>query len=297
MKIVVPFVKTAGKKVGKWVFVTAVNPHKTSRPFTGHLLQPGDYSVPAWSVFVLLRYKNKEPVADVLYACPESDSVKGRAYGLPWGANHRSQALIAAVVDALDFTTASRGAPLTAADSCVPLVAMRDKKIIIVGPGAAGKDFLAKGLADRGYVKAVSCTTRPPRDGEVHLQDYEFITNTEFDRREKAGAFFESFRFEGLGWAYGTPQTELAKATLFIMSPPVLDSEGVRSMLADAVIVYLDPPFDTRKDRLSRRACADDPNRRLMSDNQMFQGFTRYNVRITDPNFSIDSVVELVRKH
>ena len=42
-----------------------------------------------------------------------------------------------------------------------------NKRIIIVGPAAAGKDHLKKKFKERGFELDVSYTTREPREGEV----------------------------------------------------------------------------------------------------------------------------------
>src|SRR5256886_11996800 len=44
--------------------------------------------------------------------------------------------------------------------------------------------------ADVGY--SVSCTTRPPRQGEIDGRDYHFLSTEEFKRGQKARDFAES---------------------------------------------------------------------------------------------------------
>ena len=64
-------------------------------------------------------------------------------------------------------------------------------KIAIVGAAATGKDYLRKRMMDRGFVYGVSCTTRLPREGEVHGKDYYYITTEEFDSKIERGEFAE----------------------------------------------------------------------------------------------------------
>ena len=47
-------------------------------------------------------------------------------------------------------------------------------KIIIVGPGGSGKDFLRKKMVNRGFEYGVSFTSRPPREGEEEGVDYYY---------------------------------------------------------------------------------------------------------------------------
>ena len=44
-----------------------------------------------------------------------------------------------------------------------------DKRIILVGKAASGKDYFKDFLIERGFIPSVSHTTRPMRDGEIDL--------------------------------------------------------------------------------------------------------------------------------
>ncbi|XP_046895777.1 membrane-associated guanylate kinase, WW and PDZ domain-containing protein 3 isoform X4 [Hypomesus transpacificus] len=54
------------------------------------------------------------------------------------------------------------------------------------------------------YLRAVPCTTRPPRDGEISGVDYNFVSIEEFFALEESGALLESGKFKGN--YYGTPR-------------------------------------------------------------------------------------------
>ncbi|XP_068599001.1 membrane-associated guanylate kinase, WW and PDZ domain-containing protein 3 [Brachionichthys hirsutus] len=54
------------------------------------------------------------------------------------------------------------------------------------------------------YLRAVPCTTRQPRDGEVSGVDYNFVCIEEFFSLEESGALLESGKFKGN--YYGTPR-------------------------------------------------------------------------------------------
>ena len=57
------------------------------------------------------------------------------------------------------------------------------KVVAICGKSAAGKDtFLQEILKlNKGsFHEIVSCTTRPPREGEVHGKNYYFISEEQF---------------------------------------------------------------------------------------------------------------------
>jgi guanylate kinase len=55
--------------------------------------------------------------------------------------------------------------------------------------------------------RAVTCTTRVPRVGEIDGRDYYFINDDEFTRRIEAGSFLEHARV--FDQSYGTPKPEV----------------------------------------------------------------------------------------
>jgi guanylate kinase len=63
---------------------------------------------------------------------------------------------------------------------------------VISAPSGAGKTTLVDALRRTSeFVYSVSCTTRPARTGEVEGEDYQFLSDTEFNARAKAGEFLE----------------------------------------------------------------------------------------------------------
>jgi THO complex subunit 1 len=77
--------------------------------------------------------------------------------------------------------------------------------IVISGPSGVGKGTLVKMLLDRHakvFGKKASHTTRAPRDGEVHGQDYVFVPKEEFDAILDGDGFLEHNNYNGND--YGT---------------------------------------------------------------------------------------------
>ncbi len=82
------------------------------------------------------------------------------------------------------------------------------KKLIVVsGPSGVGKGTIVKTLVKtrEDVVESVSCTTRAPRQGEVHGREYYFLTKEEFTRRIREDDFLEYD--EHFGNFYGTPKS------------------------------------------------------------------------------------------
>src|SRR5450759_5511710 len=63
---------------------------------------------------------------------------------------------------------------------------------VVSAPSGAGKSTLCDALRQTpNFVYSVSCTTRPPRAGEIEGEDYHFLSESDFVARVKAGEFLE----------------------------------------------------------------------------------------------------------
>src|SRR6266404_8718725 len=63
---------------------------------------------------------------------------------------------------------------------------------VVSAPSGAGKTTLCDALRQPpDFVYSVSCTTRPPRAGEIEGEDYHFLSESDFLARAKAGEFLE----------------------------------------------------------------------------------------------------------
>ena len=80
--------------------------------------------------------------------------------------------------------------------------------LVVSGPSGSGKTTLCRRLADAGEARySISCTTRPPRPGEVDGTDYHFLSRGEFARRLAAGDFLEQAVVHGN--CYGSLRSEV----------------------------------------------------------------------------------------
>ena len=156
-------------------------------------------------------------------------------------------------------------------------------KIAIVGAAATGKDYLRKRMMDRGMVYGVSCTTRLPREGEVHGKDYYYLTPEEFESKIERGEFVEWQDFNG--WKYGLTKDEFERCDVMI-----LNAEAVTLLNAEyrnrLFVIYLDIAEETRRERLGVRADKNDAtDRRITADNEQFRNFVDIDCKITNENF------------
>lgn len=156
-------------------------------------------------------------------------------------------------------------------------------KIAIVGAAATGKDFLRKRMMDRGMVYGVSCTTRFPREGEVHGKDYYYLTPEEFESKIERGEFVEWQDFNG--WKYGLTKDEFERCDVMILNAEavtLLDAEYRNRLF----VIYLDIAEDIRRERLGiRNDKNDSTDRRIIADNEQFRNFFDFDCKITNQDF------------
>ena len=117
---------------------------------------------------------------------------------------------------------------------------MRYKIIAIIGQAGSGKDTLMKKVlaACPNLHEIVSCTTRPPREGEVDGINYHFMTPEIFSDKVLHGEMLEASCFND--WFYGTGYESLRSDCTNI---GVFNPEGIESLLAhpgvDVDVYYL----------------------------------------------------------
>lgn len=82
---------------------------------------------------------------------------------------------------------------------------------ILVGPTCSGKSSLESAIATMGCGKAISHTTRMPREGEMNGVDYHFVTPSEFRTMHGMGDFIETVEFGGNSYAMSANALALAQ--------------------------------------------------------------------------------------
>ena len=134
---------------------------------------------------------------------------------------------------------------------------MKHVLLAVSGPSGVGKGTMVKTLFARreDVVESVSCTTRAPREGEVHGKHYFFLSKEEFIRRIDEGYFLEYD--EHFGNYYGTPKS-FVRETLphksIIMEIDVVGALNAKKEFPETVLVMVVPPsVEELRRRLSGR--------------------------------------------
>ena len=157
-----------------------------------------------------------------------------------------------------------------------------NSKIVLVGPGASGKDFLRKKFQAKGFKFGVSCTTRPKREGEEWGVDYYYMNDKDFHKHIHFDMMLEYQKFNG--WYYGITKDEFEKCDVLI-----LNAEAVEKLPKEyrerCFVIYTDIDREIRLDRLKARKDFDNPQRRIEEDDKQFRNFYDYDCRITNEDF------------
>ncbi len=118
--------------------------------------------------------------------------------------------------------------------------------VVLSGPSGTGKGTICKSFLDKNKdVKlSVSCTTRTPRDGEVHGVNYFFTEKEKFEDMIKKDEFLEYANVYGN--YYGTPKAYvddmLNKGYDVILEIDTQGALNVKEKFEDGVYIFIMPP-------------------------------------------------------
>ena len=132
---------------------------------------------------------------------------------------------------------------------------------VVSAPSGAGKSTLLNAIRpDADFIYSVSCTTRPPRAGEVEGEDYHFLSGDDFARRVAAREFIEHAAVHG--HEYGTlRETVMAQIEHGVDVMIDIDVQGAAQIRAQsgpiaealADVFIMPPSLDELRRRLLKR--------------------------------------------
>lgn len=118
--------------------------------------------------------------------------------------------------------------------------------LVVSAPSGTGKSTLIRRLTTEfsAFAFSVSCTTRPPRPGEVDGREYHFLTREDFERRREANFFAEWA--EVYGNLYGTPRQAtmdlLAQGRDIVFDIDVQGARQLKASMGQGCYVFIFPP-------------------------------------------------------
>ncbi|MFH1372734.1 MAG: guanylate kinase [bacterium] len=183
------------------------------------------------------------------------------------------------------------------------------KIVIISSPSGGGKTSICHRLLSptrrkQGWQFSVSYTTRERRPGEKNGREYHFVTDRQFDRQVRQGAFAEHFRVHL--YRYGTPRPPLEKAIksggVMVLDVDVQGALRLRKIYPQAITIFVLPPSRTAlRERLQRRGTESQEQLRVRRKNalkemKLYHRF-EYVVINDDLATAVSEVLAIVRSH
>jgi guanylate kinase len=145
------------------------------------------------------------------------------------------------------------------------VIRFRPFPLVIAAPSGAGKTSLARAIVERwpDVVFALSATTRAPRPGERHGEDYFFVDDAGFDALIADGELLEWAHVHGR--RYGTlrrgVQAALDAGRTVLLDIDVQGARQLRGVLPEAVLLFILPPsVGEMTRRLVGRGSGEDPH-------------------------------------
>ncbi len=128
--------------------------------------------------------------------------------------------------------------------------------LVLSGPSGVGKDLLLSRLREAGrpYHFTVTVTTRAKRNGEHDGMDYHFISARQFESMIANEELLEWANV--FGNYYGVPKSQvmdaMARGQDVILKIDVQGAATVRSLVPDALFIFLAPPSGEELERRLR---------------------------------------------
>lgn len=150
--------------------------------------------------------------------------------------------------------------------------------IIFVGESCTGKDSVVQELEKMDYDRIVTCTTRPPRPGEIDGREYHFLDKMNFLTKINCGSFAEYRIYKTISgvWYYGSLLEDYNKShSVIILTPDALDK--VKNKINENVtIIYLKVSKKEIKRRmLNRDVDRAESKRRYKADKKDFRHISK----------------------
>ncbi len=171
--------------------------------------------------------------------------------------------------------------------------------VVLSGPSGVGKNTICDQLlykySDLEY--SISMTTRPPRAGEIHGEDYYFASKNDFQEMIEEDDFLEWA--EVFGNYYGTPQkfvdAKLKDGKSVVLEIDIQGALQVKQKRPDGVFIFLLPPsLYELQNRIKKRGTEKDQDmeKRFKAAKQEIETVHQYHYAVINNN--IPNTTELI---
>jgi len=140
---------------------------------------------------------------------------------------------------------------------------------IVSSPAGGGKTTLVNLLIEEipNLKRAITCTTRKPRPGEIPGKDYIFLSKHEFEERIRKDEFLEYAVVHGN--YYGTPKKEvfeiLNQGIDLILVIDVQGMKQIKQNYKEAITIFILPPsLNTIVQRMKKRGDSEEEIRKRL---------------------------------
>ena len=173
--------------------------------------------------------------------------------------------------------------------------------VVISGPSGVGKDAALERLKGRhlSFHFVVTATTRLPRPGEVHGEDYFFLSKDEFaemiDKDEflEYAVVYDDFK--------GVPKQQvrdaLASGKDVLMRVDVQGAARIRSLIPDAITIFLSTATEAElEERLAARntETAESLKLRIATARKELQRLSEFDYCIVNHRGALDETVDKI---
>ncbi len=173
--------------------------------------------------------------------------------------------------------------------------------VVVSGPSAVGKDSVIKRMKELNYPFhfVVTATTRPPRAGERHGEDYFFLSKEEFRKLIEEGELLEHALV--YGQHKGIPKDQirhaLASGKDVVMRIDVQGAATVHSLIPDALLIFLIAGSEEELiGRLRKRGTesAEELKRRIATVREEMERIPEFDYVVVNRNGQLDHAVEKI---
>lgn len=153
---------------------------------------------------------------------------------------------------------------------------------MVCAPSGSGKTSICRAYMDiDSHARySTSLTTRPPRAGEIHGEDYKFVTDEEFTDAIERDELVEYERVHD--WMYGTPKKEIEDALgneeRLLIDIDVQGGMAIKSKYPEETLtIFIKPPsMEELKKRLRGRGSE--------SEEKIERRLERYELEVSKAN-------------